>query len=46
MARQTRTHLPEDEYLLLVGQLAYMVSSIEGLIVFDLPGMAAYLPGG
>ena len=46
MARQTRTHLPEDEYLLLVGQLAYMVSSIEGLIVFDLPGMAAYLPEG
>lgn len=44
MARSTRMHLPEDEYLLLVGQAAYMVSSLEGLVIFDLPGLAAHLP--
>ena len=36
--------MPDDEYLLRIGQLVYMVSSIEGLILFDLPGMATYLP--
>jgi hypothetical protein len=44
MAHPTRTHLPEDDYLLLIGQLAYMVTALEGLIIFDLPGMADHLP--
>jgi hypothetical protein len=46
MARETRTHLPEDEYLLAIGQLAYMITSVEGLLIFDLPGFSAYLPAG
>ena len=44
MAQETRVHLPEDEYLLLIGQVAYMVASLEGLVVFDLPGMSSHLP--
>ena len=44
MARSTRTPLPEDKYLLLVGQAACMVSDLEGLVIFDLPGLAAHLP--
>jgi len=44
MAQKTRVSLPDDDYLLLVGQMAYMVGSLEGTIPFDLPGLAQYLP--
>lgn len=36
MARDTQVALPEDEYLLLVGQVAYMVSALEWTILGDL----------
>jgi hypothetical protein len=32
-----RTRLPEDEYLSRIGLLAYMISSLEELLLFDLP---------
>lgn len=44
MARDVRVALPEDDYLVLVGQVAYMVSSLEWTILGDLPGLAQYLP--
>lgn len=44
MSRQTRVSLPDDDYLLLVGQMAYMVGSLEGTILVDLPGLAQHLP--
>lgn len=44
MAHPTQTHLPEDGYLSLVGQMAYMTTSLEGLIIFDLNGLSTYLP--
>lgn len=46
MARDVRVALPEDDYLVLVGQVAYMVSSLEWTILGDLPGLAQYLPTG
>lgn len=39
-----RTHLPEDEYLRKIGLLAYLVSSLEGLLLLDLPLLADHLP--
>jgi hypothetical protein len=33
MARDTQVGLPEDEYLLLVGQVAYIVSALEWTIL-------------
>lgn len=39
-----RTHLPEDEYLRKVGVVAYLVASVEGLLLFDLPRLARVLP--
>lgn len=39
-----RTHLPEDEYLRKVGLVAYLVTSVEGLLLFDLPRLAWALP--
>jgi hypothetical protein len=44
MARKARIALPEDDFLLLVGQVAYMVSSLEWTILGDLPGLGRYLP--
>ncbi|MCA2321563.1 hypothetical protein JF732_14770 [Mycobacterium intracellulare] len=44
MARTARVALPEDDYLILIGQVAYMVSSLEWTILGDLPGLAQYLP--
>jgi hypothetical protein len=44
LARNARVALPEDEYLVLIGQVAYMVSSLEWTILGDLPGLAQYLP--
>jgi hypothetical protein len=44
VARDSRVTLPEDGYLVLVGQVAYMVSSLEWTILGDLPGLAQYLP--
>lgn len=45
MARKTRIALPrDDEYLTLIGQVAYMVSPLEWTITGDLPGPARYLP--
>lgn len=44
MARSARVALPEDDYLTLIGQVAYMVSSLEWTILGDLPGLAQYLP--
>lgn len=44
MARTTPVALPEDDYLTLIGQVAYMVSSLEWMILGDLPGLAQYLP--
>ena len=44
MARTVGVALPEDEYLILIGQVAYMVSSLEWTILGDLPGLAQYLP--
>lgn len=38
------TPLPEDDYLTLIGQVAYMVSSLEWTILGDLPGLRQYLP--
>lgn len=46
MARDSPVALPEDGYLVLVGQVAYMVSSLEWTILGDLPGLAQYLPAG
>lgn len=39
-----RTHLPEEEYLRKVGLVAYLVASVEGLLLFDLPRLAGALP--
>jgi hypothetical protein len=44
VARPTRIALPEDDYLLLIGQVVYTVSSLEWTILGDLPGLAQYLP--
>ncbi len=44
MARPVRTSLASDEYLILVGQFAYMAASVEGLLMFDLNGLKQYLP--
>ncbi len=43
-ARETPIPLPEDEYLLLVGQVAYMVSYLEQIILGDLDRLAAHIP--
>ena len=40
----TRTHLPEDEYLRKIGLVAYLVTAVEGLLLFDLPRLAEVLP--
>lgn len=39
-----RTHLAEDEYLRKLGLVAYLVSSLEGLLLFDLPRFGHQLP--
>ncbi len=39
-----RAHLPEDEYLAKVGLVAYLVTSVEGLLLFDLPRLEWALP--
>lgn len=39
-----RTHLPEDDYLRKIGLVAYMVTSVEGLLLFDLPRLAEAVP--
>lgn len=39
-----RAHLPEDEYLRRIGSMAYLVASLEGLILFDLPCFGEVLP--
>jgi hypothetical protein len=44
VARNARTALPKDDYLVLIGQVAYMVCSLEWTILGDLPGLAQYLP--
>lgn len=44
MARSARVALPEDDYLTLIGQVAYMVSSLEWTILGDLPGLSQHLP--
>jgi hypothetical protein len=44
MSRNARVALPEAEYLVLIGRVAYMVSSLEWTIPGDLPGLAQYLP--
>ncbi len=44
MARSARIALPEDDYLTLIGQVAYMVSSLEWTILGDLPGLAHHVP--
>lgn len=44
MARNTPVALPEDEYVLLIGQLAYMVSYLEWIIMGDLPRLAHQVP--
>jgi hypothetical protein len=44
VARNARVALPDDGYLVLVGQVAYMVSALEWTILGDLPGLAQYLP--
>ncbi len=44
MARDTQVGLPEDEYLVLIGQVAYMVSALEWTILGDLPRHALDLP--
>lgn len=44
MARKARIALPEDDYLVLIGQVAYMVSSLEWTILGDCRGLAQYLP--
>lgn len=44
MAHPTRVALPEDAYLELVGQFAYMVAGVEGLLLFDLPRHATVMP--
>lgn len=44
MARSAQVALPEDDYLTLIGQVAYMVSSLEWTILGDLPGLEQHLP--
>src|SRR5262245_24294611 len=39
-----RTHLPEDAYLTRLGRIVYLVSSIEGLLLFDLSRLAGSVP--
>lgn len=36
---------PEDEYLLLLGKVIYSISSVEGLLIFDLPRMPVAVKG-
>jgi hypothetical protein len=38
------THIPEDKYLQKVGLVAYLVASMEGLLLFDLPRLEQMLP--
>lgn len=35
---------PEDDYLNLVGRLAYAVTFLEGLVLYDLPRLKDHLP--
>ncbi len=44
MARDTQVGLPDDDYLSLVGQVAFMVSGLEGTVLHDLPTYADDLP--
>ena len=39
-----RSNLPEGEYLRRVGLVAYLVSAVEGLLLFDLPRFGSALP--
>jgi hypothetical protein len=39
-----RMHLPENQYLEKVGLVAYLVTSVKGLLLFDLPRLAWALP--
>jgi len=36
--------MPDDNFLLRMGKMAFMVTAIEGLPIFDLPGPASHLP--
>ncbi len=36
--------MPDDQYLRKVGLVAYLVSSLEGLLLFDLPRLQAAVP--
>ncbi|MFA4051890.1 hypothetical protein [Mycobacteroides chelonae] len=44
MARSTKIALPEDDYLVLVGQVAYMVGSLEWTVLGDVPRWSQHLP--
>ncbi|KAA1430443.1 hypothetical protein [Mycolicibacter arupensis] len=44
MTRKNPVALPEDDYVLLIGQLAYTVSYLEWIILGDLPGLAQHVP--
>ena len=39
-----RTHRPEHDYLVNLGAVAYLVVSVEGLLVFDLPRFPGPIP--
>lgn len=39
-----RTHLPEQEYVQKLGLVAYLVSWVEGLLLFDIPRLEHKLP--
>jgi hypothetical protein len=39
-----RTHIAEQEYLQKLGLVAYLVSSVEGLLLFDIPRLEHVLP--
>lgn len=39
-----RTHLPEDEYLRKIGLVAYLVTSVEGMLLSDIPRLAWAVP--
>lgn len=43
---RTRVASPGDPYLNRIGELAYVVTSLEGLLIFDIPRLAATLPVG
>lgn len=42
MARQL--YLPDDDYLKKIGLVVYLVSSLEGLVLLDLPRLEAAVP--